>query len=83
MNTEMTVEVIRAQVNFLMDTAERLSLEADYMEKDGDLSYVGNCLNIIANIMPNLRIDLLATRPIREYQREVIKESKGWDHEIS
>ena len=71
MNAKMTVEVVRNAANLLRKAAMDMEHQAKLMDQTGDLTRASECLNIISNLIPNLRIDLLVTRPIREYERAI------------
>lgn len=73
MNTKPTTEVIRNTSNKLRRTAAELELICQRIEEYNDFSYVGEAINAIVNVFHNCRIDLFATRPIREYERELNK----------
>ena len=68
MNVQPTVEVIIKASETMHGFAAELSSVAIKMSENKDISYVGEALNIISNCFKNLHIDLLATRPIREFQ---------------
>lgn len=70
MNAKTTVEVIRGAASILDQASRELQNQAASMEKDGDLSKASECVNIITNLIPNLRLDLLVARPLREYERD-------------
>jgi len=60
-----TIESIRNSASILRDYAKELDSIADLMAKNEDFSYAGEALQAISNCFSSLRIDLLATRPVR------------------
>lgn len=69
MNTTQTEEVIKKMADNLRNAASRLDSCAAKMKETNDLSYAAEALQEIANLVPNLRIDLLVTRPLRELMK--------------
>lgn len=70
MNTQPTCEIILQAADRLEETAKELRLQSKRLEESGDFSYTAEVANKIVNMILNLRLDLLITRPIREYERE-------------
>jgi len=70
METQGTVEIIKKMCATLRSFATDWERIAKRMEETGDLSYAGEICNGVAGLMQNLRLDLVVTRPIREYERE-------------
>lgn len=66
MNVLPTVEVIKNMAYNLRHAASHLDSYAEKMKETNDLSYAAEVLQEIANLGPNLRMDLLVTRPLRE-----------------
>lgn len=64
-NPEPTAEIIDAMASRLQDSAKQLERLANLMRETKDLDLAGDAANVIANLMPNLRLDLLVTRPLR------------------
>jgi hypothetical protein len=64
-NSVPTAEVIDAMASRLRDSAKDLERLAARMRDTNDLELAGDAVNVIANLMPNLRLDLLVTRPIK------------------
>ena len=64
-NPAPTVEVIDAMASRLRDSAKELERLAARMRDTNDLELAGDAANVIANLLPNLRLDLLVTRPIK------------------
>jgi hypothetical protein len=71
MNVQPTVEVINGISDRLREAAGSMDHIARAIVNTEDLTLVSEVLNEITNMNGNLRLDLLVTRPIREYQREV------------
>lgn len=74
--TESTAEVIRNMASELKDTGDRLERLADDLENQGDWLAVSEALSLVTGVIPNLRLDLLAARPIREFQYALIEAEK-------
>ena len=69
MNVEPTVEVIDKMAQTLRDKAIELERLAIQMRNREDITYAAEAISTVSNMMNQLRIDLLVTRPLREYQR--------------
>ena len=63
-----TAAMIEEMANTLRHYALELDDIKERMIRKNDISYTGEALQVIS--FGNLRIDLLATRPIREFERE-------------
>jgi len=70
-NVEPTAKVIDDMAEKLEYYARDLRIISKKMRKTNDLTYASEALNSITNCFNNLRLDLLATRPIRELSRIV------------
>jgi hypothetical protein len=75
MDVEPTVEIIKKMSQTMRQYADDLDRIADRVLETKDLTYSSEALNAISNCMGNLRIDLLATRPMRAFQRELNENS--------
>lgn len=64
-NPAPTAEVIESMASRLHDSAKELERLAVRMRESQDLELAGDAANVIANLMPNLRLDLLVTRPLK------------------
>jgi hypothetical protein len=64
-NTVPTTEVIESMASRLQDSAKELERLAKRMRESNDLELAGDAANVIANLIPNLRLDLLVTRPLK------------------
>lgn len=64
-NVEDTAEVIDGMVRECEARAEELRRIAAQMRKSGELTYSAEAVNVIKNLMANIRIDLLIVRPLR------------------
>ena len=71
MNTIETVKHIREMSQTLRHYADQFESVAKRMEDTGDLTYAAEIVGGVSNLIQNLRMDLLVTRPIREYQKEL------------
>jgi len=71
MNVKPVTEVIREAAETMHSYSERMNKLADDIESSGDLSSCGEALNMISNMLANIRMDLFVTRPIREYEKEL------------
>ena len=76
MNVEPTVSIICHAAEILRGFADDLDRQADHLSATQDFTYAAEAAQTIGNIMQNLRIDLLVTRPIREYERQKILSGK-------
>ena len=77
MNTKPTTEVLLYAAVYLEESAKELRRYAEDIDKDGSFERVGGALNFLMNIFLNIRVDLLATRPIREMEMEVHRLQQG------
>lgn len=66
-NVESTAEHIEIMADELRARAAELRGVAIRMRETNDLSYAAEALNIIVNSTSALRLDLLVTRPLREF----------------
>ncbi len=73
MDVEPTVQIIYDMVDNLIRASDNLKRLALKMRKNKDLTYAAEAINTITNCMQNLRLDLLVTRPLREYQQRATK----------
>lgn len=65
-----TAEVIEKMADLMRENAIYLDRIAAKMRDRQDISYAAEAIGIVTNSMNNLRLDLLITRPLREFQRE-------------
>ena len=70
MDTKMTVSVIIDCAEVFERKAAELRGMANQLKKTGDFSIASEAVSV-CHSTANLRTDLLVTRPIREYQREI------------
>jgi hypothetical protein len=70
METKPTVEVMMEMAGRMRDYADNMERVAQKMEEREDLTYASEAIGVIQNLFLNLRIDLLVTRPMREYERK-------------
>jgi hypothetical protein len=64
-DVEPTAQAIIDAADYLRSIESKLRHTADRMRETKDITYASEAANAIANILPNMRIDLLVTRPIR------------------
>lgn len=69
--TESTAAIMRDMSERMRETAAKLDRLADNLETRNDWDTASEALNAVTNLIPNLRLDLLAARPIREFQYRV------------
>lgn len=69
--TEGTAEVMRGMAERMRETATKLDRLAEELEKRGNWDTASEAVSIVTNLMPSLRLDLLAARPIREHQYRI------------
>ena len=74
--TEYIAIKIRESAVVLRDYANELDRYSKKLEDTGEWHWVSSCVNSLANLMSNVRVDLMAAVPIRELERE-IHELKG------
>jgi len=72
-NVEPTVQLLEEMAVTLKKTARILEMKAQSIVETGDLDYASDALNTIVNLLPALRIDLLAARPIRAFQQVLVQ----------
>lgn len=65
LNVEPTAEAIELMAARMRESADELSRLAAHVRTTGELSTASEALNCVANLLPNLRMDLLVTRPLR------------------
>lgn len=64
-----TAAAIRKMAEVLRDAALQLDNIADATLANEDFTRVGDALLCVSNIMPNLRLDLLVVRPLRQMSK--------------
>jgi urease gamma subunit len=72
-----TAEAIDYMAEELVYRAKELQRIAGAMREKKDLLYASEAIQVISNLINQLRLDLLVTRPLREMNREtkeIIKE---------
>ena len=79
-NVTPTVSVINDMIRHLYKTAKELEYIANKMMEDDDISRTAEAANTLTNCIQNLRIDLLITRPIREF--DLIMKENGIKRKI-
>lgn len=62
-----TAEIIRKMAASLRVAAAELDAIATKTLADGNFERVGDAASCVANLIPNLRLDLLVVRPLREF----------------
>jgi hypothetical protein len=70
---DINVEPTAGTIDKMAEQAQRYSSEltsiAKRMREKKDISYAAEATNAAVNMLQNLRLDLLVSRPIREYER--------------
>lgn len=69
-NVMPTAEAIREMANTLLRYSQEMEAIAIKMVERNDITYASQAASAISNCMQNLRLDLIVTRPIREFMRE-------------
>lgn len=67
-NIEPTAEAINGMAAKMKECAEDLARIAARMRAGGEIELAGEAASTVANLLPNLRLDLLIHRPIRALQ---------------
>jgi hypothetical protein len=68
-NVEPTAEVIDTMAKNLVRAAKHMEGFAADMRAKKDLTYAAEAINAVSNLISQLRLDLLVTRPIRELDK--------------
>jgi hypothetical protein len=79
MNKKSTAAVIKDAAEVFREKARSLDRMADELEKGGEWEIAGEAISTIIHLS-NIRVDLLALRPIRELEREVYKLNPATQH---
>lgn len=66
-DVDPTVDAIRKMAESLRHAAMQLESIADKTEASGNFEQVGDAISCVANLVPNLRLDLLIVRPLRQF----------------
>jgi len=67
-DVEPTAQVIEQAAERFRQAAINLDRLATTMREKQDLEYAAEALSVAHNVLQNARLDLLITRPMREYQ---------------
>ena len=70
MDVEQTASAIESIAERLNDAGIEIHCIAEQMRATNDITYVSEVMTAVLRVIGNLRLDLLVTRPIREFQRE-------------
>ena len=70
MNVKPTVDIIHSMSKRLREAADDLDRTAKSMTEKNDLTYASEAMQSVSNSIMNLRLDLLITRPLREFMRK-------------
>jgi len=73
MNVEPTAEVIDNMVKSMTDYAKELTRISTRLRETKDITYASEAVTTVSNMMNQLRLDLLVTRPIRELLYQIEK----------
>lgn len=68
-NVDPTAEVIEKMANLMRKFASELDGISAKMRISHDIGFASEAITAVVNCIQNLRLDLLVTRPIREYER--------------
>lgn len=71
MNVKTTAKAIDDIADTLNTYSEKMRSHAASMITHNDITYASTALMDVTNCISNLRIDLLAARPIREFEKVV------------
>ena len=71
MNLKPIAEVMKNMAEQLRRAADELDRTNNTMMERQDITYAGEAMQVIKNCFFNLRLDLLITRPIREFERKI------------
>ena len=66
-DVQPTAEAIKKMAETLRAAALQLDGIAERTLARGDFECVGDAASCVANLLPNLRLDLLVVRPLREF----------------
>ena len=72
-NVDGTVKVLEKISQKLRDVSKSVDREIEALKRTGDFTICGDVITQLVNMQSNLRLDLLANRPIMEYQKESMK----------
>lgn len=73
MNIKPTVDTINDIAYALEKYASDVRRVAQRVEETGELGLASEAINAVTNCIMNLRLDLLVTRPCREYEKELAR----------
>lgn len=68
LNVESTAQAIDNAANVALALSQRLTQIAELMREKKDITYASEVIQEVTNSMSNFRLDLMVTRPLREYQ---------------
>lgn len=69
MNVEPTAEVIDDMAQAALYRANELQQIAKKMRERNDISYASEAISTARNLLGDMRLDLLITRPLREVEK--------------
>lgn len=69
-NVKPTAEAIHDMAETFKRYGKEMEKIAERMIETGDITYASQAATAVSNCMQNLRIDLIVTRPLREFMRE-------------
>ena len=70
-NVNSTIEVIWNMRQELEKQVRELKRIEEVIKEKGDISYASEAIIAMTSCLSNLRLDLLVTRPIHEYEKEL------------
>lgn len=68
-DVEPTAEAIDQAAEVLERAAAELRRRSNRMRQDGDITHAAEAMSTVQNIIPQMRLDLFVTRPLRALQR--------------
>lgn len=71
LDTKMTVKTILEMSDKLQSYSDQVRRLAAELEDTGDFTVCSEVVNLLINMQGNLRLDLMVSRPIREFQRAI------------
>lgn len=69
-NVAPTAAIIKDMARTMNNYAKELERISAKMIERNDMSLAAEAMSAVTNCLSNMRLDLLVTRPIREYERE-------------
>lgn len=70
-NVEPTAQAIDNMANVALGLSQRLTQITASMREKKDVTYASEALQEVSGAMGGFRLDLMVTRPVREYQTKL------------